>query len=264
MQISIVTTALNAEETIGQCLESVRRQSVHAEHIVVDGGSSDGTLKVVTKEGGHVAQVISEPDAGIYDGMNKGIAMASGDIVGTLNADDVYAGPDILAKVADAFSDAAVEACYGDLVYTAPRDLNRVVRYWKSSPYDIKRFYWGWMPPHPTFFVRRRVYRQYGRFDLSMGSAADYEIMLRFLLRYRLPAVYLPVVMVRMRTGGVSNRSLKNRLRANRYDRAAWRVNRLSPYPWTTVMKPLRKIGQFFGKPSRPGLGLDRQYQNQE
>jgi glycosyltransferase len=210
-----------------------------------------------------VAKVISEPDAGIYDGMNKGIAMSSGDIVGMLNADDVYAGPDILEKVTDAFRNTAVDACYGDLVYTDPRDLNRVVRYWKSSPYDISRFYWGWMPPHPTFFVRRRVYQQYGLFNLSMGSAADYEIMLRFLLRYRLAAVYLPMVMVRMRTGGVSNRSLKNRLRANRSDRAAWRVNSLSPYPWTTVLKPLRKIGQFICQPSHPDPNTDRNYQNQ-
>jgi len=260
MQISIVTTVLNGDKTIGHCLASVRSQTVRAEHIVVDGGSADGTLAVVEKEGRHVAKVISEPDNGIYDGMNKGIRMASGDVVGMLNADDVYAGPDILEKVAEAFSAAAVDVCYGDLVYTDSRDLCRVVRYWKSAPYDIKRFYWGWMPPHPTFFVRRQLYQQYGLFDLSLGSAADYEIMLRFLLRYRLSAVYLPTVMVRMRSGGVSNRSLKNRLLANRNDQAAWRVNRLKPYPWTTVLKPLRKIGQFFRKPSHSGLSTGTIY----
>jgi glycosyltransferase involved in cell wall biosynthesis len=258
MQISIVTTVLNSDKTIGQCLASVRSQTVLTEHIVVDGGSTDGTLAVVEKEGGHVAKVISEPDNGIYDGMNKGIRMASGDVVGILNADDVYAAPDILENVADAFRDAAVDACYGDLVYTDSRNLGRVVRYWKSVPYDIKRFYWGWMPPHPTFFVRRQVYRQYGLFDLSLGSAADYEIMLRFLLRYRLLAVYLPTVMVRMRSGGVSNRTLKNRLLANCNDRAAWRVNRLKPYPWTTVLKPLRKIGQFCKKPGHSGFQFNR------
>jgi glycosyltransferase len=249
VNISIITTAFNAENTIGRCLESVRSQSVGSEHIVVDGGSSDNTLAVVKKEGSHVAQIISEPDTGIYDGMNKGIQRAAGDVVGILNADDVYASNHILEKVAEAFAGQNIAACYGDLVYTDRREPWRVVRYWRSQPFDVNRFFWGWMPPHPTFFVRRWVYRQYGLFNLRLGSAADYEIMLRFLLKHRLPALYLPMIMVCMRTGGVSNASLRNRLLANWNDLAAWRVNNLRPYPWTILLKPLRKIDQFFKKP---------------
>ena len=250
MKISIITTVLNAEKTIEQCLKSVNSQSVGAEHIVVDGGSSDGTLEIVKKKGPHVAQIISEPDAGIYDGMNKGIQRAEGDIIGILNADDFYARDHILEKVAEAFTEQDIAACYGDLVYISRQDPLRIERYWKSQPFDVNKFFWGWMPPHPTFFVRRWVYRQYGLFNLKLGSAADYEIMLRFLLKYRLPALYLPMIMVCMRTGGVSNVSLKNRLLANWNDLAAWRANNLSPYPWTTLLKPLRKIDQFFKRPS--------------
>jgi glycosyltransferase len=241
--ISVVTVARNAAGTIRDCLRSVASQSAPpVEHLVIDGASDDGTCEAARAAGVHV---VSEPDRGLYDAMNKGLARATADVVGFLNADDVYAAPDVLARVADALSDPAADACYGDLEYVDGADASRVTRRWKAGPYDVARFRWGWMPPHPTFFVRRDVYERLGGFDLRFGSAADYELMLRFLVRHRIPARYVPSVLVRMRTGGVSNRSLGNRVAANRMDRLAWKANGLTPLPWTGVAKPLRKLGQF-------------------
>jgi len=243
--ISIITVSYNSCGTIRDCLESVESQSVRAEHIIIDGGSTDETLAIV-KSYPHVGQVVSEPDHGMYDAMNKGISLASGEVVGILNSDDLYAGPEVLEWVQRVFADPTVDACYGDLIYVGCRDTTRVVRYWKSGEFSLSRFYMGWMPPHPTFFVRRSVYQRYGAFNQEMGTAADYELMLRMLLRHEISGAYLPEILVKMRSGGASNASLGNRLRANLMDRKAWRINRLRPYPWTLYLKPLRKIGQFF------------------
>lgn len=220
-------------------------QGIPAEHIVIDGGSTDGTAEIVGRSGDAVARFVSEPDDGIYDAMNKGIALATGEVVGILNADDLYADDRVLSDVAKVFEDPSVDSCYGDLVYVDPSDTGRVVRTWRAGSYRKKLFYRGWMPPHPTFFVRRAVYERFGLFNLSLGSAADYELMLRFLLRHGISTVYIPRVLVRMRAGGVSNLSLGNRLRANRMDRMAWKVNGLALRPWTILMKPVRKIPQF-------------------
>jgi glycosyltransferase involved in cell wall biosynthesis len=245
MRISIITASYNSCATIADCLQSVAAQSLVPEHLIIDGGSTDGTLDIVHSFP-HVSRVVSEPDEGIYHAMNKGIALARGEIVGILNSDDFYAHPEVLSRVAGIFADPDVSACYGDLLYVAARDTTRVVRHWKSGDYRPSRFYRGWMPPHPTFFVRREVYRQHGVFNPEMGSAADYELMLRFLLRHGISSAYLPEILVKMRAGGVSNSSLVNRYRANMMDRKAWRINRLRPHPWTLYCKPLRKIGQFF------------------
>ena len=181
--LSIVTASFNASGTIQDCFDCVRKQSVKVEHILVDGKSKDSTLDIAKKYGSHLARVISEPDKGIYDAMNKGLKIADGEIIGILNADDFYPSDDTLAKVIKAFDDTEVEACYGDLLYVDGLDIDRTVRYWRSGPYNYKKFYNGWMPPHPTFFVRRSVYEKYGLFNLELGSAADYEIMLRFLVK---------------------------------------------------------------------------------
>lgn len=246
--ISIITVAFNARNTICDCIESVSNQSVDVEHILIDGASTDGTLQVVERLMDSLTMLVSEPDDGIYDAMNKGLKLATGDIIGILNADDFFASSDILKKVIDAFTDPEVDACYGDLVYVDNEDIRKEIRYWQSGKFRLKNFYHGWMPPHPTFFVRRSIYEKYGSFNLSLGSAADYEIMLRFLLKYQVHAAYIPEVFVNMRTGGQSNVSLLNRLRANRNDRKAWVVNGLIPYPWTIIMKPLRKVGQWVFK----------------
>jgi glycosyltransferase len=219
---------------------------VSIEHIIIDGGSRDRTIDIV-KEAGHVSHVMSEPDDGIYDAMNKGIRIATGDIIGVLNGDDFYAAEHVLARVVGEMRRGSSPSCYGDLHYVDVTDTNRVVRRWRSGIYTSpKQFYWGWMPPHPTFFVVREVYKKYGLFKLELGSAADYEIMLRFLVKHKMKAVYIPEVLVKMRAGGISNASISNRLAAHRMDRKAWRMNGLRPYPWTLWMKPLRKVGQWF------------------
>jgi glycosyltransferase len=230
----------------------VAGQTVPTEHIIIDGCSSDGTIPTIEALQGKAPQIISEPDQGIYDAMNKGIRLASGDIIGILNADDVYSDERVLERVRRALANQAYQACYGDLVYVANNDLNDVRRYWRSGTFDPKKLYWGWMPPHPTFFVRRSVYESYGLFDLSLGSSADYELMLRFLLKHAVPATYIPKVLVRMRLGGVSNRSIRNRFIAHIMDYRAWRVNGLTPYPWTLLFKPLRKLPQFVIPPPSP------------
>ena len=244
--VSIITSTLNAESTLVDCLESVKQQTEMVEHILVDGGSTDSTLAIAEKYGTHLSRIISGPDRGMYDAMNKGIQLAEGDVIGILNGDDFYPSVDTLKKVAAVFDDKQVQACYGDLLYVDEVDTDRIVRHWRSGEFTTPRqFYWGWMPPHPTFFVRRSVYERYGLFNPELGSAADYELMLRFLVRYTINTVYIPKILVRMRTGGVSNASWQNRIRANRMDRKAWQINRLRPYPWTLWLKPLRKVGQW-------------------
>lgn len=249
MKISIITVSLNSAATIESTLESVDRQSFSPiEQILIDGGSTDGTLDIIERYRPGVAHVISQPDHGIYDAMNKGIAMATGDVIGILNADDFYVHEQVIAMVAAAFDDESIDVCYGDLEYVDSADTDKVFRYWKSGPYRPDRFYLGWMPPHPTFFVRRSLYEKHGLFNLDLGSAADYELMLRFLLKHGAHAKYVPEVLVRMRAGGASNASLGNRVKANLMDRQAWQINGLRPYPWTLYLKPLSKLSQFFVK----------------
>lgn len=245
MKISIITAVYNAEKTLADCIQSVLSQSVDVEHIIIDGVSSDDTSNIIDQYLDLLAAVVSEPDKGIYDAMNKGIMMATGEVVGILNADDFYPSNNVLAKVSAVFSDPNVEACYGDLKYVDSVNVNKTARYWKAGDYNYKKFYSGWIPPHPTFFVRRSIYEKYGAFNLDLGTAADYELMLRLLFKHSINAVYIPDVLVHMRTGGKSNLSLLNRLRANRMDRRAWRVNGLKPYLWTIPLKPLRKISQW-------------------
>ena len=243
--LSIITATYNAADTLVACLDSVRKQSIDVEHILIDGGSTDDTLAIADSYKEHIAKIVSGPDQGIYDAMNKGIGMATGDVIGILNADDYYPSNDVLSRVAEVFENSSIQASYGDLVYVEAEKPDKVVRYWKACECDAKKFYWGWMPPHPTFFVRASVYEQYGAFNLELGTAADYELMLRLLLKHQITVAYLPFVMVNMRTGGASNASVSNRLSANRNDRKAWQVNGLKPYPWTLYAKPLRKVGQW-------------------
>lgn len=218
------------------------------EYIVIDGGSEDQTLMVVERHRQDIDQIITEPDNGIYDAMNKGIALATGEVIGILNGDDVYAESETLAQIAAVFEDETVQSCYGDLVYLDPADKGRVTRFWKAGAFARHKLYYGWMPPHPTFFVRRSCYSAYGLYRADLGSSADYELMLRYLLNHQMIPVYLPRVLVRMRAGGVSNASLRKRLKAHLMDWRAWRVNNLRPYPWTLPLKPLRKLPQWFIK----------------
>jgi glycosyltransferase involved in cell wall biosynthesis len=248
MKISIVTIAFNAEATIADAARSVteqERDGFELEYIIVDGASTDGTLAGLEPYRHAIDRIISEPDSGLYDAMNKGVAAATGDFVGILNADDAYAHPRVLALVAAALKAAGSDALYGDLHYVAADGSNRIVRKWKSGAFNRRAFLHGWMPPHPTFFLRRSLYNRHGLFSLELKSAADYELMLRMLFKHQTSVTYVPEVLVHMRTGGVSNASWKNRWRANREDLMAWRMNSLRPRPWTMVLKPLRKVVQW-------------------
>lgn len=255
--ISVITACFNCVETLQHTISSVAGQrGVRVRHLVIDGGSTDGSLDII-KSSPFISRFVAEPDNGMYDAMNKGVRLAEGDIVGILNADDFFASPLALQGVAEAFRNETVDACYGDLCYVDGKDSRKIIRYWCSGQYDYRNFYRGWMPPHPTFYVRKRVYERYGLFDPSFGSAADYELMLRFLLRHRLRVAYVPEILVCMRTGGVSNATLAGRTRANRMDRKAWVVNGLKPHPWTLWLKPLRKLPQYWRRPAASSLAAD-------
>jgi glycosyltransferase len=244
-KISIITVSFNSAQTIGDTLKSVAAQShPNIEHIIIDGASTDQTMKIVA-DFPHVEKSISEADEGIYFAMNKGIALASGDVIGILNADDLYADDEVIAKVAAVFEDAAVDATYADLVFVDREDVSKVFRTWKSGPFKRSSMYNGWMPPHPTFFVRRSVYEKYGHFNTILRSAADYELMLRFLLKHEISLSYIPQTIINMRQGGKSTASISNRIKANMEDRKAWRMNGLEPHIFTLILKPLRKIKQF-------------------
>lgn len=217
MKITIITVAYNAAETIADTLQSVASQTYpDIEHILIDGASRDATMAVVNEHGSHLAKCISEPDRGIYDAMNKGIALATGDIIGFLNADDFYASPRSLEIIAKAFSEPGIDACYGDLLYVSKRDASSIVRYWRSSSYRKDSFRKGWSPPHPTFFVRRRVYEELGGFSLDFKIAADTEIMFRLLEVEGIRSVHIPQTIIKMRTGGESNKNLRNIILQNR------------------------------------------------
>lgn len=248
MKISIITATFNSAATIRDTLECIRLQDYSdVEHIIIDGGSTDGTLEIV-REFPHVQKIISEKDEGIYDAMNKGIAASSGNVIGILNSDDIYTDSSVISLIAKTFATAQVMASYADLQFVQRDNLEKVVRTWKAGNYNRRSFYYGWMPPHPTFFVRKEVYDKAGTFNKSLKSAADYELMLRVLLKYEIPAHYINKVIIKMRVGGMSTASFRNRIKANMQDRMAWKINNLSPHPFTLYLKPMRKLGQFFKK----------------
>ncbi len=249
--VSIITVTYNSEKTIRDTLACVAAQDYpHIEHIIVDGLSKDKTLDIV-RDFPHVSMVISEKDMGIYDAMNKGIMAATGEIMGCLNSDDFYESASVITRVVAQMMSDKSNALYGDLVYVRPDRTTKITRTWIAGKFKPAKFLFGWMPPHPTFFVRREVYQQFGLFNTTLRSAADYELMLRFLYKARISVSYLPQILVRMRAGGMSNATFRNRINANREDRQAWRVNGLHPYFYTTLLKPLRKLIQYVRKPKR-------------
>lgn len=246
MKISVITATWNSAGTVGDCLASVAAQTwPHREHVVIDGASQDGTLALLEARRAQLAVLVSEPDQGIYDALNKGLAKAQGEVIGFLHADDMFADEQVLSRVAAAFADPAVMAVYGDLQYVDKADVTRVIRHWRSAPFTPGRLARGWMPPHPTLYVRRAVYERLGGFATRYRIAADYDFMLRLFSQPGLVSAYLPQVLVRMRVGGASNRSVANILRKSAEDWRALRENRVGGLG-ALALKNLSKLGQFW------------------
>lgn len=256
MKFSIITVVYNNKDTISDAMNSVLSQNYDdLEYIVVDGASTDGTFEVIKEAIKRCPErsinFISEKDNGIYDAMNKGIGLATGEVVGLLNGDDVYAGNLVLKKVAGVFADSSVDSCYADLVYVDKFDMNKVIRYWKSCDYRNGLFSKGWAPPHPTFFVRRKVYEKYGVFDLSYSMGNDVDLMMRFLSKYKLKSVYVPGIFVKMRFGGVSNKNVINIVRQNLELFRAGEKNDVKIFPPVFIFgKIIARISQYIAKKS--------------
>jgi len=247
MKVSIITVCFNSAATIEDAIKSILMQDYKdIEYIVIDGGSTDGTLEILAKYQSQIAKCISEPDNGIYDAMNKGIKLATGDIVGILNSDDFYPDKDIIKTVVGVFdNNDDIDCCYGDLEYVAKDNPAKTVRKWGSRSYQEGLFEKGWHPPHPTFFVKKCIFDEYGAFDITYDIGADYELMLRFLKKHRIKSYYVPSVLVKMRTGGKSNKSLWQIVKANMECFHAWKKNGLKISPFIILKKPASKLIQY-------------------
>mgnify|MGYP001172334102 CR=1 FL=1 len=249
MKISIITVTFNSVSVINDCLASVKTQKYDdIEHIIIDGASTDGTLSLLESKREQFAALISEADAGIYDAMNKGINIATGDIIGFLNSDDFYENGKVISRVAREFErDSSLDACYADLIYVGQFNTSKIVRYVKSSEFKKGLFSKGWCPPHPTFFVRRSVYERLGNFDLNYHIASDVELMMRFLEIHKIKSRYIPEVWVKMRMGGTTNRNLKNIWLQNKEIFNSFHKNGLSANPIIFfVYKIISRLKQFF------------------
>ena len=257
LKISIITVVYNNEDYIQDAMNSVLSQEYNDyEYIIIDGGSTDDTVALISSTFKNYPKTetifISEEDGGIYDAMNKGILLSSGDVVGLLNSDDIYADERVLGKVASIFTNTSIDLCYSDLVYVDKHDPNKVIRYWKSRNYEDGLFKKGWAPPHPTFFVRRKVYDKYGVFDLEFKLAADFELMVRFLEKYKIPSIYIPNVLVRMRLGGATNKNIINIIKQNIEIYHAGKKNNIHVSMLSLVIyKGLNRMAQFISKPNK-------------
>ena len=246
MKVSVITSVYNNKETLQDAIDSVLNQTYKdIEYIIIDGASSDGTVNIVKSYGDKISKFISEPDKGIYDGLNKGVSLATGDIIAFLHSDDVYADETVIERVVKEFVDN-LDGVYGDLIYTPKNDTSKVIRYWKSKDFDVSLLKKGWMPAHPTLFLRREVYEKYGKFDLDFKIAADYDFMLR-VLSAGINVQYLPHVLYKMRVGGESNKSIKNIMLKSKEDLKALKKNNIGGIG-SLLVKNLSKITQFIKK----------------
>lgn len=245
LKISLITVCFNAENTINQCIQSVFSQNFkNVEYIIVDGGSTDKTVEIINQYKDKINIFLSEPDDGIYDAMNKGIKLAGGDIIGMLNADDSFADNNTLSTVAEAFKQSNARIIYGDLDFV--NSHGSIVRKWRTGQYSHGLFNWGWMPPHPTFYCKRELFHQFGYYSLEYGTAADYELMLRFMHLNRINAFYIKKVLIGMKIGGISNKRIDNRVKGLFFDLKAMRNNDILFPLITLIFKPLRKVNQYF------------------
>ena len=244
MKITIITITYNSAKTVRDTLESVKSQKFNGEleYIVVDGVSSDGTQDIIAEYKDVVTKFISEPDKGIYDAMNKGIRLATGDVVGILNSDDIFYDNNVLETIANTFEQNDCDSVFGNLQFVKENDLNTVVRIWKGSPYKKGAFLKGWHPAHPTFYVKRSIYEKYGLFDISLDVSADFELMLRFIEKYSITAFYVDCNIVKMRMGGESTGSISKIIQGNKNILRGFKKNNLKPYPFYTLRRLLPKV----------------------
>ncbi|WP_288497904.1 glycosyltransferase family 2 protein [uncultured Erwinia sp.] len=245
MKVSIITATYNSEKTIKDTILSLESQSYdNIEHIIIDGGSRDKTLDIIKKYSTKVSLIVSEPDKGIYDALNKGILKSSGDVVGFLHSDDLLAYPEAISDLVETFNNNECDAVYADLEYISQDDITKVIRKWKSGEYTIGKVKYGWMPPHPTYFMKRDRYRDWSVFNLDYKISADYDSLLRYLWCNKAKLAYLPKTITKMRVGGASNRSLKNIILKSREDVKIIKLNGLF-WPVTLLFKNLSKLPQF-------------------
>lgn len=246
MKVTIITVTYNSAKFLEQSLQSVISQHYSdIEHIIIDGGSTDGTLDIIKKYQPHIARWISEKDSGMYDAINKGMRMATGDIIGILNSDDMLASRDVVTAIVNNFTRYNAEAVYGDIVYVQQDNTQKVLRTWNGDEYNREKIKYGWMPAHPSFYIRKKIIERCGFYETHFYTAADYEFMIRYLYFHSVNACYLPKLIVRMRSGGMSNGSISRRLRANRRDYLAMKKNKVPFAMFISILKPLRKIHQF-------------------
>lgn len=247
MKISIITPAFNSAGTIAGCISSVTSQSYpDLEHIIIDGASRDNTLEVVNSLPNRVSKIVSEPDTGIYCALNKGILLAGGDIIGLLHSDDELASPEVIEKICAKFKEDGVDIVYGDITYVSRNNGHKVIRYWKSRPFDRSLLLKGWMPAHPSIFIKKEVFTRHGLFDLDYKISSDYDLILRLLKNEDIKVEYLPLLITRMKLGGASNRSIGNIIRKSFEDYKIIRRHRL-PMPLLVLAgKNFGKLNQFF------------------
>jgi len=246
LKLSIITAVHNSKETIEDCLKSVASQNyADVEHIIIDGGSKYGTKDVIQSVlGGQNCIIVNEPDEGIYDALNKGIKLATGDVIGLLHSDDVYFDENVLAKVANLFDEKEVDSVYGDLIYVDEKDTSKVFRYWKAGEFNENKLRKGWMPPHSAFFVRKNIYDLYGLYDTTFKISSDYDLILRFLGKHKISTAYLPEVLVKMRWGGKSNKSLRNIIQKSYEDYKVLKKNNFTNALSILFMKNISKLPQ--------------------
>ncbi len=246
MKVSIITPSFNTERTIEDNILSVKKQSYpNIEHLVIDGLSKDKTIPILNRLMYEKLSYLTEKDEGLYDAINKGVELCTGDIIGILNADDMFYDEFSVQHIVDAFKNNNTQVTYGNLLYVDSENSQKIIRNWKSKKYSQYLFLNGWMPPHPTFYTYKKNYEKLGFYNTQFKISADYELMLRYLYKHHLKAEYIPQYLVKMRVGGISNKSLNNRILANMEDRKAWEINNLKPNFYTLYLKPMRKIFQF-------------------
>lgn len=246
MKVTIITVTYNSAQYLEQCIQSVIKQHYpDIEHIIIDGGSTDATLDIIKRYEPSIAYWISEKDNGMYDAINKGMQIATGDVIGTLNSDDMLASRDVIGSIVNSFAHNNAEAVYGDILYVRQTNVQKIIRVWRGGEYNPKKFKFGWMPAHPSFYIRKKLIEGCGYYETQFYTSADYEFMTRYLYSHKVNAFYIPELIVKMRTGGMSNRNIIQRLRANRRDYLAMKKNNIPFALFASILKPLRKLHQY-------------------